>query len=67
MPRTPLGPISSNRIINKELTPAKRGIIIGRYAEGATATSIARTENVPRSTVYDTIKLIPLRDNQESI
>lgn len=66
MPRTPLGPISGNRTYKQELTPAKRGQIVGRFLEGATATSIARDENLPRSTVRSTLQSTPLRKNQES-
>ena len=66
MPRTPLGLISGNRLRHQELTPAKRGRILGRLAEGATPTSVAKAENVPRSTVKATERATVLRENDES-
>ena len=66
MLRTPLGPRSGNQRVNKELTPYKRAIIIGRHLEGGIPSSIAKDENVNRETVRSTISKDPIRKEQAS-
>jgi hypothetical protein len=42
-PRTPLGPISKNRVYKTELSPYTRGQIIGQRFQGASLGQIADT------------------------
>jgi len=66
MLRTPLATISGNRRRGKELTPYKRGDIIGRYTGGATRQVIAYATETPISTVDYTIDTANQRPNGHS-
>lgn len=66
MPRTPLGPKSSNIAPRRELTPYTRGRIVGLASAGCSSASIARSVNCPDSTVRTTLKTAPSRDDGES-
>ena len=63
MPRTPLGPISSNRPRGPELTPYKRGIINRAVQYGATPKVIAEQERIPESTIRWIISRASQRHN----
>jgi hypothetical protein len=54
-PRTPLGPISSNIIRKKQLSPFSRGKVIGAHLVGARPAVIARLLSLSDSTVRRTI------------
>ena len=66
-PRRPLGPVSGNSIRKKELTPYKRGQIVGAAQLGASNVEIAVTLNTPESTVRSTLRADIQRLNGESI
>ena len=61
-PRRPLGELSSNIVPNSDLSLYIRGKIIAKAEEGKRVAHIARELNIPDSTVRDTIKLDPLRN-----
>ena len=63
MLRTPLGSISGNRPRGPDLTPYKRGIILGAHKNGCTPTYIARVENTPLTTVKKSIYQTSQRPN----
>jgi transposase len=65
--RTPLGPINSNKIRKKELTPYKRGQVIGASLFGHTPRVIAETLKEPESTVRTTLKSDAQRNEGESL
>src|SRR5215469_4704839 len=65
--RTPLTPISGNRIAQKELSPHLRGIIIGRSQAGKNPTQIADALNLPQSTVRDTLDKSATRSEGKTI
>ena len=70
LPRTPLGPISSNRVYKKqkkELTPLQRSEIIGAAKCGVPKFMIADALHQDASTVSKTIKKATLRSNQRSL
>ena len=66
MPRTPLGPISGNRVKKKELNPSARGFLAGAVASSATFASIKNTFGTPESTTRFTLSLASLRNNHTS-
>ena len=66
MPRTPLGPVSGNRRRGPELTPYKRGEIIGKYNAGVICQNIAHILETPKSTIDYTINQASTRPNGES-
>jgi len=51
MPRRALAPISGNIPHHKELTPFKKGVVIGYAGAGVRASQIAIALNLPKSTV----------------
>jgi hypothetical protein len=55
VPRRPLGPISGNRVKKKELTPYKRGQIVGAAIAGADNLTIVTTLKTPESTIRTTL------------
>ena len=63
MPRSPLTPISGNRLRKSELTPYEHGMIIGAQALGHTPTEIGKALNFTKSTVQTTIKKQSERNN----
>jgi transposase len=65
--RTPLRPISSNIIPNKELSPYQRAIIIGRAQAGQKPSQIGKELNIPRDTVKYTLQKDPIRNEAQSI
>ena len=66
MPRTPLGPISGNRVQKKQLTLSERGYIIGAVKWGATPTQLRDTDGIPESTVRTTLVRAESRLNNET-
>lgn len=65
--RTPLGPISGNRLLGQHLSPYARGRIAGKAEEGATPAQIAEALNLEYSTVYRTIQQDLLRHEGKSL
>ena len=65
--RTPLGPISGNRIKKKEISSFIRGVIVGKYSKGATQREIAKDLKIPKSTIHYTLKQALLRNDGESL
>jgi transposase len=63
MPRPILAPICSNSRSRSELSDELKGIIIGRYREGAKVAAIARAESVPYTTVRSLIQRYQERGN----
>jgi len=61
MPRRALAPISGNIPDHKELTPYKRGVVVGFGLAGVTASLIAIALNLPELTVRDTLRNTPQR------
>jgi len=59
--RTPLGLISGNRLKNFELSPYQRGQITGGNILGYSPAVIALGLNLPKQTVWNTIRLDELR------
>ena len=66
MPRTPLASISGNKPRNIELNQCQRGMIIGAQALGHAPAEIAKTSNVPRTTVIYTLQKHSERNNEKS-
>ena len=73
-PRTPLGPRSANAHVQKkskasgtELSPHKRSMIEGMYKVGCSVKSISEIENLPYSTVHDTVKNLDTRPKGHSL
>ena len=65
--RTPLGPISGNRLLGEHLSPYWRGRIAGRAEEGANPALIARELKLEYSTVFRTIQKDLLRHEGKSL
>ena len=63
MPLAPLTPISGNRPLKSELTPYKRGRIVGAQALGHTPTEIGKALNFNKSTAQTTIQKQSERNN----
>ncbi|KAG4427824.1 hypothetical protein IFR05_016693, partial [Cadophora sp. M221] len=59
--RQPLGLISGNRVVKKQLTPYQRGLIVGESRGGAKSRGIAKALNVVRSTISYTLLQEDLR------
>ena len=55
--RSPLGPISGNRLLGAHLSPYARGVIAGKASAGAKPSEIAAELKLEYSTVYRTIQL----------
>jgi hypothetical protein len=55
-PRTPLGPISGNRVQKTELSPYVRGQIIGQRFQGASLGQIADAFQLEKSTIQYTVE-----------
>ena len=66
MPRIPLASISENRRRGPELTPYKRGEIIGKYNAGVTRQNIDHILETPKSTIDYTIDQVSKRPHGES-
>ena len=66
MPRTPLASISGNRRRGPELTPYRRGEIVGKYNAGVTRQNIAHILETPKSTIDYTIDQASKRPHGES-
>ena len=66
-PRRPLGPISGNKIKKKELTPYKRGQIVGAAIAGADPSTTATSFETPESTVRSTLRHDLYRLNGETV
>lgn len=61
------GEISVNaRVRGHELSPEERSKVFGRALAGQKAADIARAEQLPTSTVHDTIKKAPQRTQNKS-
>jgi transposase len=67
MIRTPLREINGNRQGRIELSTSLRQRVAGAHDCKVAKSSIARLFEIPRSTVRNTIKLDPLRIDQESL
>ena len=67
MPRRALAPISGNIPHHKELTPYKRGVVVGFNLAGVTVSLITIALNLPESTVQDTLRNAPQRPQGLSI
>jgi hypothetical protein len=65
-PRRPLQEISSNSTIRKELSPYQRGILVGASRAGAKLSEISQALSIPKSTIYNTLKIDLERDNGKS-
>jgi hypothetical protein len=66
--RRPLGPISGNKIKKKkELTPYKRGQIVGAAIAGADPSTIATSLEISESTVRSTLRYDLYRLNGETV
>jgi transposase len=65
-PRRPLGPIAGNITKRKELTPYKRGLLVGAKISGSSPAEIARTFNLKDSTVRTTLQRAQERDDGHS-
>ena len=65
-PRRPLQEISSNSTIRKELSPYQRGILVRASRAGAKLSEISQALSIPKSTIYDTLKIDLERDNGKS-
>src|ERR1700712_3214966 len=65
--RTPLSPISENRLLGQHLSPYMRGRIVGQAEGGATPSKIARDFDLEYSTVYRTIQHDLLRHEGKSL
>jgi hypothetical protein len=61
-PRRILGVLDGNIKKRKELTPKKRGAIVGTRLYSVPATKVANILKVPITTVYSTVKADLLRD-----
>ena len=66
MPRTPLASIAGNKPRNTELNQCQIGIFIGAQALGHALAEIAKTLNVPRTTVIYTLQKHPECNNEKS-
>jgi transposase len=73
-PRTPLGSKSANLRVQKkkktskiELSPHKRSVIEGLHKAGCSVKDIVEIENMPRSTICDTVKLFTARPKGQSL
>ena len=64
MPRTPLASISGNKPRNIELNQCQRGMIIEAQALRHASAEIAKTLNVPRTTVIYTLQKDSERNNE---
>ena len=64
--RCPLGELSTNITLFKDLSPYIRGRIIGKAEEGKKPVQIARELKVLDQTVHDTLKLDLLRNDSAS-
>ena len=60
-PRRPLSAISGNKPRGPELTPHKRGEILGVASAGVSQRKITRTLGIPRMTVQSTLYLDNIR------
>jgi len=56
MPRTPLGPISANRTLKKELILFERAIVYGASRLKEKTASIVSRENLKKSIIKSIIK-----------
>jgi transposase len=65
--RTPLGPISGNRLLGQHLSPYARGFIAGAANNGSKPSEIAAELNLEYSTTYRTIQLDLSRHEGESL
>ena len=66
-PRRPLAPIHNNRVQKKELTPYKRGQIVGAAKLGGKPAKIAKVLKTTLSTVRTTLRRASIRTNGESL
>lgn len=61
--RTPLGEITPDKVIRKELSVIQRSRIYGAYNAGKDIVEIAELYEIPESVIRDTLKLGPIRNN----
>ena len=67
-PRTPLGPITPNTIRKRtELSPRKRGQILGMRDAGTPVSRIARVLNTPQTTIFTTLRRHEQRPHGKSM
>ena len=59
MPRIPLGPLDTNRVYNRELTPYLRGHINSLKAESHMPEAIGKKINIPPQSVSSTLARLP--------
>ena len=64
--RKALALIKQNHIRNNELSPFRRGLIVGSAWAGAKPAYITEAMSLAKSTIKNTIKLNPLRNEGES-
>lgn len=67
VPRTPLGPINSNRVRKTELSPNLRGQITGQASIGCSITSIAKLHGLSTSTIQFTLDQQSLRADGKTL
>ena len=66
-PRRPLGPISPNRVAKKELSPYKRGQIVGAKLAGARIDELVESFHAPEGTIKTTLRQAKFRHNGVSL
>ena len=66
-PRRPLGPINSNRVQKKKLSPYKRGQIVRAAKIDGSLTAISKVTKTLKSTIKTTLRRASIRTNRESL
>ena len=67
MIRSPLGPISSNRVHKQEYTPYQRGLIHGVISGGLTPSKVQRLHGIPESSIRGICNAAVWQHHGESI
>jgi hypothetical protein len=67
MSRRPLGEIDPNRVSGNELSSRIRDRIAGAAACGVGSSAISKVFKIPESIIRKTVKLDPIRENNESL
>jgi len=67
MIRSPLGPISSNRVHKQEYTPYQRGLIHGAISGGLTPSKVQRLHEISESSIRGICNVVVWQHHDESI